>query len=117
MSLHRIEPGFVTSALLRTGGELKAEPEDFQVEEIAAYEPSGEGEHLYLWIEKRDVSADELQARLSRALGCSRSDIGMAGLKDRRAVTRQWVSVPAKFESNLSRLDGDAIRVLKTARQ
>jgi tRNA pseudouridine13 synthase len=116
MPLQRIEPGFVTQTSLRTGGELKSEPADFEVEEIPAYEPSGEGEHLYLWIEKRDVSADDLQARLSRALDCPRSDIGMAGLKDRRAVTRQWISVPAKYEVSVSQVDSDDVRILKTAR-
>jgi tRNA pseudouridine13 synthase len=116
MPLQRIEPGFVTQASLRTGGELKSEPADFEVEEIPAYEPSGEGEHLYLWIEKRDVTGDDLQARLSRALDCSRSDIGMAGLKDRRAVTRQWISVPAKCEVNVARIDSDDVHLLKAAR-
>lgn len=116
MPLTRIEPGYITSQSLRTGGELKSAPDDFEVEETPAYEPCGEGEHLYLWIEKRDVSADELQSRLSRGLDCARSDIGMAGLKDRRAITRQWVSVPAKYEPNVPRIESDELRVLKSAR-
>lgn len=116
MSLSRVEPGYLTDAALRTGGRLKDEPEDFVVEELPAYEPSGEGEHLYLWIEKRDVSADSLQAHLSRQLGCARLDLGMAGLKDRRAVTRQWVSVPAKCESRICAIETDDIRVLRCER-
>ena len=78
----------------RLCGRIKVEPEDFQVEELPAYLPSGEGEHLYLWVEKRDVSAEYLTGLLSRTLGISRDSIGMAGQKDRRAVTRQWVSIP-----------------------
>jgi tRNA pseudouridine13 synthase len=112
----RIAQPWLTPLTLRTGGELKNDPDDFEVEEIPAYEPSGEGKHLYLWIEKRDVSADHLQVHLSRTLGCARLDIGMAGLKDRRAVTRQWVSVPAKCETNLGQVDIDGIRVLKSSR-
>ena len=92
----RLECGYVTTG--RIGGELKSEPEDFEVEEIPAYEPSGEGEHLFLWVEKRDVSADFLQSQLASRLQIDRSTIGMAGLKDRRAVTRQWISVPASCE-------------------
>ncbi|MFA9204361.1 MAG: tRNA pseudouridine(13) synthase TruD, partial [Flavobacteriales bacterium] len=55
------------------------EPEDFQVEELPAYLPSGEGEHFYLWVEKRDVSAEYLTGLLSRTLGISRDAIGTAG--------------------------------------
>jgi tRNA pseudouridine13 synthase len=94
------------------GGRIKVEPEDFVVEEIPAYVPSGSGEHLFLWIEKRDVAPDHLLGHLSRALGIRREEIGMAGLKDRRAVTRQFVSVPAAAESRVAAADSDQIRVL-----
>lgn len=107
---------YATSPDLKIGGTLKREPEDFQVTEIPAYEPCGSGEHLFLYVEKRDVSADFLKGRLARALGCKREDIGMAGLKDRQAVTRQWVSVPAEFESSIEQIDADDIRVLKQSR-
>ncbi len=105
---------------VRLRGRIKVEPEDFVVEELPAYLPTGEGEHLYLWIEKRDVSAEYLTSQLSRALGISRDSIGMAGQKDRRAVTRQWVSVPGEAESRLSALDDLAAqglaRVLSASR-
>ncbi len=97
-------------------GMLKQQPEDFVVEEIPAYEPTGIGEHLFLWIEKRDVSADQLGQHLARTLQIPRRDIGMAGLKDRRAITRQYVSVPARCEPNISLLETDQIRVLKANR-
>ena len=104
----------------RLCGRIKVEPEDFQVEELPAYLPSGEGEHLYLWVEKRDVSAEYLTGLLSRTLGISRDSIGMAGQKDRRAVTRQWVSIPGEAEGRLSSLDDLAsqglVKVLSSAR-
>jgi len=104
----------------RLRGRIKEEPEDFLVEELPAYLPTGEGEHLYLWIEKRDVSADYLTGQLSRALGISRDAIGMAGQKDRRAVTRQWISIPGEAESRLSTLDELAsqglVKVLSSSR-
>jgi tRNA pseudouridine13 synthase len=99
-----------------TGGVIKKEPDDFEVEEIPAYEPDGDGEHLYLWIEKRGVPADELVRRVARAARVSPRDVGTAGLKDARAVTRQWVSVPAPAESSLSELDARDLRVLRVAR-
>lgn len=107
---------FLTPDLPGVGGVLKDAPEDFLVEEIPAYEPSGEGEHLFLWLEKRDVSAEELERHLARVLDVSRSEIGMAGLKDRRAVTRQYVSVPIRSEAKLENLESAGIRVLRFAR-
>lgn len=95
-------------------GTLKSQPEDFEVEEIPAYPPSGDGEHLFLWIEKRGVSADELTRHLSRTLDISPGDLGTAGLKDKQAVTRQFVSVPRRIESLLPSLNTDNIRVLNS---
>lgn len=98
------------------GGRVKAEPEDFVVEEIPAYHPSGEGEHLFLWIEKRDVSAEQLQRHVARVCGLKPGDVGMAGLKDRRAVARQYVSIPADRADRVPGLNTEAIRVLEFAR-
>lgn len=106
----------LTSDIPGIGGVIKQEPEDFVVEELPAYEPSGEGEHLYLWIEKRDTSAEQLQQHLARTLHIPSRDIGTAGLKDRRAVTRQYVSVPAACEDSVGEVDTDSIRVLRHAR-
>jgi tRNA pseudouridine13 synthase len=97
-------------------GTLKSVPEDFVVEEIPAYEPSGDGEHLFLWIEKRNLSGEEMQRRLARALGIKPHEIGSGGIKDRRAVTRQWLSVPAKLDPLVAAAESDEFRVLKAAR-
>ncbi len=101
-----------TADLPGIAGTLKSQPEDFEVEEIPAYSPCGDGEHLYLWIEKRGVSADELSRHLSSVLGISSGDLGIAGLKDKHAVTRQFVSVPSRLESLVPSLNTDHIRVL-----
>ena len=106
----------LTASLPGIDGVLKHSPDDFIVEEIPAYLPCGEGEHLFLWIEKRDVAAEDLTAHLARALGVRRDDIGVAGLKDRRAVTRQFLSVPARCEPDVGRIDSPQIRVLESVR-
>ncbi len=85
---------------------------DFEVEEQPKYSPCGEGEHLYLWLEKRDTSGIMLRRMLANTLDISARDIGMAGLKDRRAVTRQWVSVPRSAAARVSKLEGPRLRVL-----
>ncbi|HUQ71184.1 MAG TPA: tRNA pseudouridine(13) synthase TruD [Planctomycetaceae bacterium] len=100
----------------RLTGRIKCEPEDFVVEELPAYLPSGEGEHLFLWLEKRDVPAEQLLRHVARALEVDQRDIGAAGMKDRRGVTRQWVSVPARAHERVGDIDTDRIRVLSQVR-
>ena len=91
----------------RLGGRIRVEREDFEVEEIPQYLPCGEGEHLYVWIEKRGLTTPEAVRRLTRAAGVSTRQAGWAGYKDRHAVTRQWISLP--------RADVDRVRALSIA--
>lgn len=97
-------------------GNLKTEPCDFIVEEIPVYLPCGDGEHFYLWIEKEGLSAEQLLIHLSKSLEVKRSDIGVAGLKDRHAITRQWISVPGHCENLIDRVPTESVRVLQTSR-
>jgi tRNA pseudouridine13 synthase len=109
-------PPLQTADLPGIGGRIKTVPEDFEVEEVPAYEPCGEGDYLYLWIEKLDLGAEYFARQIAKRLDIPIGEVGTAGLKDRRAVTRQRVSVPARAESMLSRLEGDGIRVLSVSR-
>ncbi len=111
-----IQPPLLTSDLPGIGGKIKTIPDDFEVEEIPAYEPSGQGDFLYLWIEKRDMGAEFFTRQIARRLDIPVGEVGTAGLKDRRAVTRQMVSVPANIEARLSQLDGDGIKILRVGR-
>ncbi len=72
----------------------KASPDDFRVEEVPLYEPSGTGEHLYVTFEKRGLTTDEAVRSLARAAGVQPRDVGVAGVKDKHAVTTQTVSLP-----------------------
>lgn len=102
----------LTADLPGIGGTIKQSPDDFEVEEIPSYEPCGSGDHLFVRIEKRGVSAEELTRHVARALGISTSEVGVAGLKDRHALTRQFISVPRSTESRLGAIDRADIRVL-----
>jgi tRNA pseudouridine13 synthase len=114
--LDAINPPVLAAEFAGVGGHIKQRPEDFEVEEIPAYEPAGSGEHLFLWIEKCGMGAEFFLRQVARRLEIPVGEVGMAGLKDRHAVTRQYVSVPATVEARLDRLDGDGIRLLRTAR-
>lgn len=101
----------------RLTGDIKCQPEDFVVEEEPAYLPSGEGDHLFLWVEKRGVPAFMLIERLAHALAIRTDEVGTAGMKDARAVTRQWVSVPLRARDvleagGIEQLAAQDIRVL-----
>jgi tRNA pseudouridine13 synthase len=91
-------------------------PETFVVEEIPAYEPSGEGEHTFLWIEKRGLTTLEAIRRLAAALGVDGRDVGHAGLKDRHALTRQWLSVPRVDPEQARGVGTPELAVLAAAR-
>jgi tRNA pseudouridine13 synthase len=109
-------PPLLTRDLPGIGGRIKTLPEDFEVEEVPAYEPSGSGEYLYLWIEKRGLGAEFFVRQVARRLGISVGEVGTAGLKDRRAVARQMVSVPDVGPERLAQLEGDGIRLLQVSR-
>jgi tRNA pseudouridine13 synthase len=107
---------YLTPQFPGTGGCIKVECADFEVEEIPAYEPAGAGDHLFLWIEKTDLGAEYFIRQVARRLGITNGEVGTAGLKDRRAVARQWVSVPGTCEAALPQLEGNGIHVLRVSR-
>ncbi|HZS38169.1 MAG TPA: tRNA pseudouridine(13) synthase TruD [Polyangia bacterium] len=105
-----------TASLPGTGGLLKSVPDDFVVEELPAYPPSGDGTHTFLWIEKRALTTDEAMQRVAAALGADAREGGAAGMKDRQAVTRQWISLPNVDPDRARGLTLDGVRVLEAAR-
>lgn len=109
-------PPLLTPDLPGCGGTIRARDDDFEVEEVPSYEPCGDGDHLFLWVEKRGMAPEFFARRIAQKLGISPGAVGTAGLKDRHAVTRQWVSVPREAEPNVPRLDGDGVRVLRSGR-
>jgi tRNA pseudouridine13 synthase len=94
------------------GGRIKVRPEDFLVDELPLYDPCGEGEHLYLGIEKCRVSHSELVGCLCRHFGARERDVGFAGMKDKQGVTRQCVSIHTFEDSPSLELEHERIRIL-----
>ncbi len=120
--LLRAHGGPVLSARMRVA------PEDFRVDEIDAFDASGEGEHLLLTIEKRGLTTAEAVRRVAAWANVAESAIGHAGLKDRHAVTRQRLSVwlPGREKRlstagtpgypNPAALDSEALRIVEAHR-
>ena len=106
----------VTSDLPGSGGAVRAVPEDFRVDEIPAYLPSGAGPHLYLHVEKRGRTTRDVVRALARALGVPDRDAGFAGMKDKDAVTTQWLSFPVAKDPDPAALAGPGLRVLAVSR-
>ena len=112
-----MELPYLTSALPGTGGVLRTVPEDFVVDEVCAYPPSGAGDHVFVRIEKRGLTTAQAVQRISRTLGIHERDVGVAGMKDRHAVTRQWLSLPPPVTPEQAMaLAVDDVRVLEAAR-
>jgi tRNA pseudouridine13 synthase len=95
---------------------LRAEPEDFVVDELPLYAPSGSGDHTWLQVEKRGRDTEEVASALAAAAGVDPGRVGWAGRKDRHAVARQWLSVPGLDPTVAGSLAGSGWRVLAAAR-
>ena len=101
-----------TAELPGTGGRIRTVQDDFEVTEEGAYALSGSGEHVYLWLEKRGNTTKFVVDELVKQLGMKFSDVGVAGLKDRHAVTRQWISLPRKYEARLEKFELEGVKIL-----
>ncbi|MBK8816625.1 MAG: tRNA pseudouridine(13) synthase TruD [Methylococcaceae bacterium] len=99
-------------------GRLRSIPEDFKVYENLSFVPSGEGEHVFLQIEKTGENTETIARQLARFAEVNQRDIGYAGLKDRHAVTTQWFSVwlPGKPEPDWSAIESPALKVMQNVR-
>ena len=95
---------YLTAAIPGIGGVIRAQMEDFRVEERPLYLPCGQGEHTYLRVTKRGLSTPDLVKQFASALGVKARCVGVAGLKDARAVTTQMVSVQLVKDDAIARL-------------
>jgi tRNA pseudouridine13 synthase len=113
----RVNLPFLTADLPGIGGVMRATDDDFIVDEEPAYPASGAGDHVFARIEKRGKNTAQAVQAIARALGVNERDVGVAGMKDRHAVTRQWISLPPPTtpEAVLA-LALDDIRVLEATR-
>ena len=106
---------------LPPAGQYRRCPADFIVTEQLGFEPEGHGEHLWLWVEKQELNTIQVVDRLARLFDVQRRNIGFSGLKDKTAITRQWISLPMPgggmpSASVVAPLESQGIRVLDMRR-
>lgn len=97
---------------------IRVEPEDFRVIEELGHKPDGDGEHLWLWLEKREQNTAFVATELARAAGVHPRQVSFAGLKDRNAVTRQYFSIhlPGRPDPDWASWSLDGVAILKASR-
>jgi tRNA pseudouridine13 synthase len=110
------EPAVMLADLPAIDAQIGATPEDFVVDEIPLYPHSGAGEHVYARIEKRGYTTPAMVRAVTRAAGVDERDVGYAGLKDKHAVTRQWLSLPSKARPPSEWQLPEGIRVVEHTR-
>ncbi len=98
-------------------GNLRVNRSDFIVDEILGFEPSGQGEHLFIQVKKIDSNTDWVARQLQKKAGLTSKDIGYAGKKDRHSISTQWFSLhlPGK-QIEVSQLAGDEYEIVKAVR-
>ncbi len=100
--------------------KLKAKPEHFVVKENLGFEFSGSGEHLMVRIRKTGENTSFVVNELAKVCGVKSKNIGWAGLKDRHAITEQWLSIqlPKLDTPDFSVFEQQypSIQILETAR-
>lgn len=102
----------------KLSGKIRTVPEDFQVDEIQQFTPSGVGEHVWLQIKKTGENTDWVAGQLAKIAEVPRRDVSYAGMKDRNAVTTQWFSVqmPGREATDWQDSLPDSIQVLQERR-
>jgi tRNA pseudouridine13 synthase len=94
-------------------GQIKLDYDDFHVEEIPLYPAAGAGTHTYFLVQKAGLTTPQAANDIARALGVRRRDVGFAGMKDSRAVTRQWFSLEHIDPAAIQRINLPRITILE----
>jgi len=91
---------------------FRQSPRDFVVDEIPLYEFSGEGEHLVFHVRKKNLTTWQMLDDIAKHLNIKSRDIGYAGLKDKNAQTKQYISIHKQHEQKMESFVSDSIKIL-----
>lgn len=110
------EPPLGSLELPAVGGAIGSEPEDFRVDEVLAWPLEGSGDHLWVRIEKRLLNTQDAIEIIARGTGVHPREIGSAGMKDKHAVTSQWLSLPGSVVATDTWQLPEGMRLLEAVR-
>jgi tRNA pseudouridine13 synthase len=112
-----LDPPIAWGSTALGNGQLRASPEDFEVDEVLGFAAGGDGPHALLRVRKRGANTEWVARELARAVGCKPFEVGFAGLKDRNAVTTQHFTVPRgkRPAEEFLTLAGEGYEVLSAA--
>ena len=91
---------------------FKQSSSTFVVQEVPLYDFSGTGEHLVLHVRKKNLTTLELIEKIAKYLKIQRKEIGYAGLKDKNALTYQYISLHKKYEKQLEGFSQEGVKIL-----
>lgn len=118
-----MQPNFITKLPRALGdtslrAKYRQTPEDFKVNELLGFNPSGTGDHIYLHIEKRELNTQAVMMDLAHQMRLKPVDMGYAGRKDKYAVTRQWFSAhaPKSLGIDVGSIQGSKYKILDSSR-
>ncbi len=106
---------YLTSSIPGIPATFKSEASDFIVEEIPSYLPEGEGEHLYVLVEKQNITTYEVVRFFCESLKIKEREIGYAGLKDAKAISRQWFSLRLVTEEQFKQCEHPKLKFLQVS--
>lgn len=99
-------------------GDIRSIKDDFQVIEKLPFEPSGEGEHLFINVKKTGLNTVQVARLFAQYFEVTEKQVSYAGLKDRFAVTKQWFSIhlPGLKEKSLDKFEQQGIDIISSSR-
>jgi tRNA pseudouridine13 synthase len=107
---------YLTAEWPGIGGRIRQNLEDFRVQELPLYEPSGQGSHVYFRIAKAGIPTPVAMERIARYMGVRPAEIGLAGLKDAQALTTQMLSLEHADPAKLAAYRDAQVQVVWTGR-
>lgn len=111
-----MELPYLTHDIPGLGGTIKATPEDFVVDEVPLYPFSGEGNHVLFKLKKRGMSTFDAVRKIARTMRLPEDAFSYAGMKDKQAVTTQWLSLEYGDVPLIESLDIEGLEVLEVTR-
>jgi len=96
--------------------KIKERLEDFVVSEIANIYPKGKGEYSLYMLKKFNISTWDTLGKIAKRLRISMDSIGYGGLKDKKAIAHQFVTIKNGPKKDIKEKDFELVYLGKTTK-